>query len=142
MVKNSCMTVWLISRILILCSARRLHTAAIMPTRSWPVTVTMARIAAPPFTFNSAIITETDKKATLFPSSYKMEKTRSPGQNCGFSRRKREVIELKVPIFPPAAHCQTGRARSDFGVNREITTRNGSISSDATAGIYRIPAAP
>ena len=45
MVKYSCRMVWLMSRMLMLCWASREHTAAVMPTWSLPITVTMAFIA-------------------------------------------------------------------------------------------------
>ncbi len=45
MVKYSWSTVWLMSRMLMLCWASRAQTAAVMPTWSLPMTVTMAFIA-------------------------------------------------------------------------------------------------
>ena len=44
MVKYSWSTVWLMSRMLMLCWASRAQTAAVMPTLSRPMTVTMAFI--------------------------------------------------------------------------------------------------
>ena len=48
MVKYSCMTVWLISRTFTPRSARMRLTSAMMPTLSWPMTVTIAFIFCPP----------------------------------------------------------------------------------------------
>ena len=49
MVKYSCKTVWVMSRMLMLCWASREQTEAVMPTLSLPMTVTIAFIVYSPF---------------------------------------------------------------------------------------------
>ena len=70
MVKAPCKMVWEISRILTLYWARRLQTAAIIPTRSWPTTETMACMAVPPCAAPPAAVFMKSGKRQLFSQRF------------------------------------------------------------------------